>query len=66
MMTVVLSLGLMKNAGTIPKKQMGVVCLKQCEYCGLEWDASQDAESCPMAELEAELWPNDIELEQES
>ena len=35
--------------------------LRQCEHCGLEWEASQENESCPMAELEAEFLPYAME-----
>ena len=35
--------------------------LRQCDNCGLEWEALQEHENCPLADLEAVLFPCFIE-----
>ena len=35
--------------------------LMQCDNCGLEWEAFQEHENCPLADLEAELFPGFLE-----
>ncbi|MGD9851558.1 MAG: hypothetical protein AB7T38_09840 [Nitrospirales bacterium] len=30
---------------------------RHCDNCGLEWEAFQEYENCPLAELEVELFP---------
>ncbi len=30
--------------------------LRQCDNCGLEWEAFQEHENCPLADLEVELF----------
>lgn len=30
---------------------------RHCDNCGLEWEAFQEHEDCPLAELEVELFP---------
>ena len=53
----------MKGVDREKRGRWGSYVLRCCECCGLEWEAFRENESCPMAELEAELFPNVMESE---
>lgn len=53
--------GRMKDGGGDISGRWDSECLRKCEQCGLEWEDSQENESCPMAELEAEFLPYAME-----